>query len=247
MDVFWAAPPVARTLTALTFVESVLVYGGFLGGWRVVFLPERIFHLPPDFWRFVTPFLLTGRQMAFIFDLYFMYTYASGLETKSPRFARTGDFLTYIVFVCVVIMFLANFFLGGMIFTSALIMALVHTWAQDNRGRQVTFYVIQIKAELLPAVMLLVTMVSSGWGATMLEGTGLVASHLYDFLTRIWPLFGGGRNYIFTPAFVHRLLGDSNTNVHGFSGTYGTSPGSTAGSSSSSNSWSRRGAGRRLG
>lgn len=33
-----------------------------------------------------------------------MYTFASSLETESPRFQQPGDFFTYLVFVCAVIM-----------------------------------------------------------------------------------------------------------------------------------------------
>lgn len=92
MDVFWAAPPVSRyvlgvsfclpgsvstdvsslrTITALTLAQSLLVYGGVLSGYYVVFLPHQLFKLPPQIWRLASPFLLTGPQISFLFDLYF--------------------------------------------------------------------------------------------------------------------------------------------------------------------------------
>jgi Derlin-2/3 len=46
-----------------------------------------------------------------------------------------------------------------------------------------------------------------GAGAAKQQLTGLFAAHLYDFLTRIWPTFGGGRNYIQTPDMVKRWFG----------------------------------------
>lgn len=61
----------ARTLTALTFGQSLLVHGGLLSGYRVLFLPSLIFKLLPEAWRLVTPFLLTGSGLSFLFDLYF--------------------------------------------------------------------------------------------------------------------------------------------------------------------------------
>ncbi|CRG88550.1 Derlin-1 [Talaromyces islandicus] len=259
MDVFWAAPPVARTLTALTCLESALVYGGLLNGYHIVFLPGQIFKLLPEVWRLATPFLLTKPQLSFLFDLYFMYTYSSGLEKNSPRFLRSGDFLTYVVFVGAVIMLLANFLFGSVIFTSALIMAFIHTWSQDNRGKQVHFYVVQIRAEWLPLALLGVNFVMAGPTAAMIEGTGIIASHLYDFLTRIWPTFGGGRNYITTPAFVHNLFDDSRSSSRGYGAAYRPAQagqarqagqaGQSSGASSSyfGSSWSTRGAGRRLG
>ncbi|KAJ6122577.1 Der1-like family-domain-containing protein [Penicillium capsulatum] len=68
---FWAAPPVSRTITALALVQSVLVYSGVLSGYYAVFLPGRIFKLFPEIWRVATPFLLTGPNLSFFFDLYF--------------------------------------------------------------------------------------------------------------------------------------------------------------------------------
>lgn len=62
---------VNRTITALTFAQSVLVYSGLLSGYYAVFLPGRIFKLLPEIWRVATPFLLTGPNLSFFFDLYF--------------------------------------------------------------------------------------------------------------------------------------------------------------------------------
>lgn len=134
-------------------------------------------------------------------------------------------------------------------------MAFIHTWAQDNRGKQVTFYIVQIRAEWLPLALIGVNFVTAGPGAAMIEGTGIVASHLYDFLTRIWPTFGGGRNYITTPSFVHNLFNDSRSSARGYGAAYRPAQaqagqaGQSSGTSSSyfGSSWSTRGAGRRLG
>lgn len=104
MDLFWTAPPVARTLTALTFIQSILIHGGIIRYLHVLLLPKFIFRFPPQLWRLFTPFLLTGPGLSFVLDLYFMYTYGSALETGSPRFSSPGDFLTYVFFVGTVIM-----------------------------------------------------------------------------------------------------------------------------------------------
>jgi Derlin-2/3 len=135
-----------------------------------------------------------------------------------------------------------------------LILAFVYTYAQDNRGRKAMFYVIQIPVEFLPWAMLVMAFVSGGPSAVLSEAMGIVAAHLYDFLTRIYPAFGGGRNWITTPAFVRRYFG-AGTPAH-TSRAYGTafrqpqpSSGSSSGgwSSSFQNPWSGRGSGRRLG
>lgn len=129
-------------------------------------------------------------------------------------------------------------------------MALTHTWSQANRGRYVSFFVMQIKAEYLPVCLLLLDIVSGGWGAAIMSMIGIFASHMYDFFTRLWPLFGGGTNYLKTPAFVHRLYGTTVRDQR--SRGLGPSAGSSSGQSSArddsvGSSWSMRGAGRRLG
>ncbi|OXV12149.1 hypothetical protein Egran_00098 [Elaphomyces granulatus] len=253
MDAFWSAPPISRTLTALTFVQSALVYGGLLSAYRVVFRSDLVFKLLPEIWRVITPFLLTGPKLSFLLDLYFMYTYSSSLETGSPRFGFPGDFLTYVIFVSSVIVLTAGFFLGEWIFTTALIVAFIYTWAQDNRGKKVGFIVVTIPSEWLPWATLALTLVLAGWPAMLRDSTGIVAAHLYEFLTRIYPTFGGGRNYITTPSFIRRLFAGQRTQTRTYGTAYrpdGQAPqgsASTGRSSSFGNPWGSRGVGRRLG
>lgn len=143
---------------------------------------------------------------------------------------------------------------------SALIMAFVYTYSQKNRGTKTRFYFIDIPTEALPYALLGVELLTSGWFGVLLEGTGIVAAHLYDFLTRIYPAFGGGRNFITVPVSVERyfMRHDPGHGDRGYgTATYPTRPatqpssGSASGSSfgrwTSSDPWSARGTGRRLG
>uniref|UniRef100_A0A093VAD3 Derlin n=1 Tax=Talaromyces marneffei PM1 TaxID=1077442 RepID=A0A093VAD3_TALMA len=180
-----------------------------------------------------------------------VYTYASGLERGAPRFALPGDFTVYLIFVCTVIMITAYWYMSAVVFTKV---ALTHTWSQVNHGRYVSFYVMQIKAEYLPVCLLLLDIVSGGWPAAVMSMIGIFASHLYDFFTRLWPLFGGGTNYLKTPTFVHRLYGTtvreqrSRGLVPPTSLSSQTSSGqSSARDEAAGSAWSMRGAGRRLG
>ncbi|KAJ5216506.1 uncharacterized protein N7498_002913 [Penicillium cinerascens] len=260
MDVFWEAPPVSRTITALALVESLLYYSETLSFYNVVFLRGKLFKALPEVWRLVTPFLLTGWSFDFLFDLYFMYHYGSSLEIGSPRFSQPGDFFVYLIFVACTILVSAGLWLQSFIFTQALILAFAHTYAQDNRGKKVKFFVLQIPVLWLPWAILTMTLVRSGWGPVKTQFTGIIASHLYDFLTRIYPTFGGGKNYIFTPAWVRRYIfrhtPDAARRAYGRayrpsrpadpqpepdSGTRGWT------SSQDLGSWGTRGSGRRLG
>ncbi|KAL1957100.1 hypothetical protein VTO42DRAFT_6358 [Malbranchea cinnamomea] len=250
----WSIPPVTRTLFAGMFIESLLVHGGFLSFYRVLFHSPFIFRWPPQLWRLVTPYLLTGGGLGFLFDLYLLYNYGTGLELDSPRFINPGDFAVYVAFVWVAIMLPAGFLLKAYVFTRALLSAFVYAYAQDNRGRRVTFFIMQIPVELLPWVMLFVTFLSAGWEAVLLECCGIFAAHLYDFLTRLYPTFGGGTNLIRTPDFVRRCFHPRQpVAAHGGYRFFppanrpAPQPQQRTGIFSSGSSWSQRGPGRRLG
>lgn len=139
-------------------------------------------------------------------------------------------------------------------------MAFIYTYSQLNRGQKTTFIFIDIPVVALPYAMLLVTMVSKGYKSALVEGMGIPAAHLYNFLTHLYPVYGGGRSLLTVPAFVARWFDGEN----GYKRSYGAaipasrssrpSGGETSGSSSgsswgwpSSNAWKGRGAGRRLG
>ncbi|KAL4950390.1 DER1-domain-containing protein [Aspergillus filifer] len=252
MDDFRNLPPVARTLTLLTFVESALVYSRTINYYLVPFIPQLIFKFHPQIWRLFTPFLLTDPKLNIIFDLYFLYTYSSRLEFSSPRFSTPGSFFIYVLFVATTIMLTAGFYLGAMTFTQALILAFTYTYSQDNNGTRSMFFVVEIPTLYLPWARLALTFCMKGWFPAAVELTGIFAAHLYDFLTRIYPTFGGGKNYIVTPAFVQRwftrsLRGGENRVYGQAYRPPNDNEDSQGWSSSVRSAWDSRGSGRRLG
>jgi Derlin-2/3 len=138
-------------------------------------------------------------------------------------------------------------FTEGYVFTEALILAFVYTSSQDDRGQKANLFFITMPAPWLPFAMILVTLVTSGLDAAIVQSTGLIAAHLHDFLTRIWPTFGGGRNLLPTPDFVKRwfMVSDSHTTVSAPTGSASASGSSTG--NVLPESWRNRGSGHRLG
>jgi Derlin-2/3 len=142
---------------------------------------------------------------------------------------------------------------------SAMILAFTYTSCLDDRLAKAHFFIVTIPAPWIPLSMILLTMVMEGPYSAMVQTTGLIAAHLHYFLTEIWPTFGGGTNYIHTPAFIGRLFATTVPQV--IRRAYGTAirrpdqPLSGAGSGSSTGassavlpeSWKSRGAGHRLG
>lgn len=133
-------------------------------------------------------------------------------------------------------------------------LAFAYTSTQDDRGQKATFFVVTIPAQWIPYAMLLMTFVTGGPHAAKVQATGLVAAHLHDFLTRIWPTFGGGRNLVPTPAFVKRMFQTTSATVTDRAfGTAFAPAQRTSGSATGSSggvlpeSWRNRGSGHRLG
>lgn len=130
-----------------------------------------------------------------------------------------------------------------------------YTVHQDERGAQVTYFFITIPAQLVPYAMLFVSLLTGGPPAFLLDLHGLAAAHLYDFLSRTWPEFGGGRNVIPTPAFMTRLV-EAPERIRFVAepvllraGTGGQTSGQSTGVSRGPlpDSWRTRGSGQRLG
>lgn len=93
-----------RTITAASVLLSVPAHMGILNPGLLIYNNYYVFRLLPQVWRLVTTFLLTGPQLGMILDPYFVFTYASQLETTASRFSQPGDFFIYLVFVCAVIL-----------------------------------------------------------------------------------------------------------------------------------------------
>lgn len=255
MDDFWSAPPVARTWTAVTLILSCMIYGQMINGVRFIFHIPWIFKLPvPEIWRIFSSFCITGPDWSVLYDTYFLWTYSSNLERESPRFTQPGDFFFYVLILGIQIMALAGGLLHENTFIGPMILALAYTYSQDNRRKKVNFFVVQLEAKWLPWVLLLAALVIGGPKAMIFQGTGIVAAHFYDFATRLYPTFGGGRNYLQTPAFLRRWFGgkDQRAQRKGYGTAYASQaqppPRPASGFSSAfSSPWSTRGQGRRLG
>lgn len=147
---------------------------------------------------------------------------------------------------------LAQYFLGSAFFLQAMILAMAYTATQDQRGQKAGFFFFTVPAQLVPLCMMGATLLMAGPHAMLLQLTGLVAAHLHDFLTRLWPEFCGGTNWIPTPAFFSHLV----TTPRFMRREYGTAIRASQGTKSTTgaqsrgplpDSWKTRGSGHRLG
>ncbi|KAL0465698.1 Der1-like family domain-containing protein [Neurospora intermedia] len=254
MAAYWQAPPMARTLATAILVTSIMAYFGPLPISWIYFDESRLFKLPPEIWRLVTSFLLSSPQLGIVLDPYFAYLYLGQLETSNPKFQRKEDVLWYLITVGGFIIIVNRIFLGGYFFLQGLIIALCYTAVQDARGAKSNFFFFTVPAQLIPYCMLLSSLLMNP-AVIPLQITGILAAHWHDFMTRLWPEFGGGSSLLPTPAFLSRFVETPRV----FRREYGTairpgsgapSTGRTTGASTGSvlpDSWRTRGSGHRLG
>lgn len=96
------------------------------------------------------------------------------------------------------------------------------------------------------------TFITVGPGAAKIQLTGLIAAHLHDFLTRLWPEFGDGRNVVQTPGFIRRLWQTTEpaVKVRGYGTAHAPAQREAGGAAAGGvlpETWRSRGSGHRLG
>ncbi|KAF3925052.1 Derlin-3 [Arthrobotrys entomopaga] len=99
--------------------------------------------------------------------------------------------------------------------------AMAYSWGQRNRGRNVKFFFVQIKAQWMPFAILGITAIQAP-GMVFILLSGIISAHAYEFLTVIWPRFGGGTNLLPTPSwFKFSFEGGPGTSSGGIGGERG--------------------------
>lgn len=92
-----------RTFATAVLVTSIACHMHIVPYSWISFHYLELFRLPPHIWRLVTSFFLSSPQLGIVMDTYFVFQYASQLETTHPKFGRKEDFLWYLVFCGTVI------------------------------------------------------------------------------------------------------------------------------------------------
>ncbi|KAJ2906586.1 uncharacterized protein MKZ38_000841 [Zalerion maritima] len=231
---------------------------GLVSPYLFAWLPARLFtRRNPELKQLFTlfsNFLITGPKIGMVMDPYWLYKWSFDLETHATKFPKREDYIWYLSFVGGIIHIINYYFVGSPFLLSGLELALCYTACQDARGQQQGLFFFQIPAQMMPLAMIALTALMTGSiEATYVQFAGLVAAHLYDFLHRIFPEFGGGPNLIPTPSWVSWICGTPRVLQQGF-GTATRQPdqaeGRTTGSRAGGplpDSWRTRGTGHRLG
>ncbi|KAI1340932.1 Der1-like family-domain-containing protein [Xylariaceae sp. FL0016] len=242
---YMATPPIARTVATVVFLASIGAHTGILNIYGFIFHYSFLLKFPPAIHRLVLSFLITSPDLSVLFDTYFVYTYLSQLEKDHPKFRKKEDLIWYLLFVGSIIVLINQVWTGAPLYLHALLLAMCYTASQDQRGMQAHYYVVQVPAQVMPWCMLLAQLLIVGWEAFKLGLTGIVAAHLHDFLSRIYPEFGNGPNLIPTPWFLSWIMSTPRTRHASYGTSYAPAGDGRAGPLP--DSWRTQGPGRRLG
>ncbi|GLT72222.1 hypothetical protein SLA2020_441760, partial [Shorea laevis] len=152
-------------------------------------------------WRLVTNFFFLGPfSLPFAFHLLMIARYGVSLE-RGPFDKRTADYVWMLFFgalsllVMAAVPYLSSPFMGG-----SLVFMMIYVWSREFPNARINFYgLVSLKGFYLPWVMLALDLLLGN--PLMPDILGMVAGHLYYFLTVLHPLAGG--KYVFkTPLLV---------------------------------------------
>ncbi|XP_010914944.1 derlin-1 [Elaeis guineensis] len=197
-------PPISKAYGTLCLLTTAAYQLGILSPESIaLFYPFVVSRF--QVWRLLTNFFFLGKfSINFGIRLLMIARYGVQLE-RGPFDKRTADFLWMMMFGAFSLLALSAIpplwspFLG-----ISLVFMLLYVWSREFPDAQINIYgLVTLKAFYLPWVMLSLDVI---FGSPLMPDLlGIVAGHLYYFLTVLHPL-AGGKNILKTPNWVHRVV-----------------------------------------
>lgn len=201
---YQSLPPISKGYGTLCLLFTTAYQLGILSLYYIALLHGRVFK-NLEVWRLVTNFFFLGNfSINFGIRLLMIARYGVQLE-QGPFQRRTADFLFMMIFGALSILALSVIpFLYSPFCGISLVFMLLYVWSREFPNANINIYgLFTLKAFYLPWAMLALDVIfgSPIWP----DLVGIVAGHLYFFLTVLHPL-ASGKNILKTPAWVHRIV-----------------------------------------
>ncbi|CAI8619725.1 unnamed protein product [Vicia faba] len=201
-EYYKSLPPITKTYATTCFLATVALKLGLYSPWLIALLYDQVFY-HFQVWRLFTNFfMLGGFSVNFAIRLLMILRYGVQLE-KGVFDRRTADFLWMMIsgaFSLLVLSAIPFFWTPFM--AVSLVFMLVYVWSREFPNAQISFYgLVSLKAFYLPWVTLALDVIFGS--PIMPDLLGIIAGHLFYFLTVLHPL-AGGKNYLKTP--IHKLV-----------------------------------------
>ncbi|KAK4787271.1 hypothetical protein SAY86_011104, partial [Trapa natans] len=201
---YQSLPPISKGFGTLCVTATILYHLGLFSPLYAALWYRAVFY-QFQVWRLITNFFFLGKfSVNFGIRLLMIARYGVQLE-QGPFERRTADFLWMIIFGALSLLALAAIpilytpFLG-----ISLVFMLLYVWSREYPNAQVNIYgLVALKAFYLPWAMLVLDVI---FGSPILPDLlGIIAGHLYYFLTVLHPL-ASGKEVLRTPRWVHKLV-----------------------------------------
>ncbi|KAL6321710.1 hypothetical protein AAG906_031220 [Vitis piasezkii] len=186
-EYYRSLPPVSKVYGVACLLTTTAYYLQLYSPWNIALSYELVFKRF-QVWRLVTNFFFLGH---FHFPLHF----------RGPFDKRTADYVWMLIsgalslLVMAVVPYLWSRFMGA-----SLVFMIVYVWGREFPNAQLNFYgLVSFKGFYLPWIYLTVDLLLGN--PLKPDILGMVAGHLYYFLTVLHPL-AGGKNILKTPLWV---------------------------------------------
>ncbi|CBI38645.3 unnamed protein product, partial [Vitis vinifera] len=197
-------PPVSKVYGVACLLTTTAYYLQLYSPWNIALSYELVFKRF-QVWRLVTNFFFLGPfSFSFAFRLLIIARYGVALERWSFD-ERTADYVWMLIFgalsllVMAVVPYLWSRFMGA-----SLVFMIFYVWGREFPNAQINFHgLVSFKGFYLPWIYLAVDLLLGN--PLKPDILGMVAGHLYYFLTVLHPL-AGGKNILKTPLWVHKLV-----------------------------------------
>ncbi|OAY48112.1 derlin-1 [Manihot esculenta] len=156
-------------------------------------------------WRLFTNFFFLGPfSFPFAFRLIIIARYGVSLE-RGPFDKRSADFVWMFFFGALSLLLMAAVpMLWSPFMGVSLVFMIVYVWGREFPNARIDIYgLVSLKGFYLPWAMLALDLIFGN--PLKPDILGMVAGHLYYFLTVLHPL-SGGRFILRTPLWVHKLV-----------------------------------------
>ncbi|KAI3524672.1 hypothetical protein L1887_03335 [Cichorium endivia] len=197
-------PPISKAYATLCLGATTLATLKLLPIYYIALIYEEVFYRL-QVWRLLTNFIFLGPfSINFGIRLLMILRYGVQLE-NGPFNRRTADFLWMMIFGSSVLLGLAaipwfeSYFMGV-----SLVFMLLYVWSREFPNANISIYgLVQLKAFYLPWAMLALDVIFGSPIAPDL--CGILAGHLYYFLTVLHPL-ASGKNILQTPMWLRKMV-----------------------------------------
>jgi len=183
-DWFNSLPKITRGYLTGAFLSTVAVQLGIISPQLLYFTPALAFG-QLELWRLLTNLLFFGGfGMPFVFNMFFLVRYSTGLE-QAPQFqGKSADYLWCLAFSAVVLT-LASMALGGMPFLApALLSSIVYLWSRVNPTQPLSIFgLFTVQAFYFPWCLVGITVLMGGSPVPNLMG--ILSGHVFHFVTSV--------------------------------------------------------------